>query len=188
MTETTHKTQPSASQGSISAALNANRILPNECPEAYQASLAALIQELGANTPLKRYLAENIHECLIWIRRQRLQKQAYLSKQIEDRIDSVCEEARRKMSNREDEVSDDRDVLLAYHGTSAERIGIAITKDSQYYQDKLDSSIALQQKMLLGFLAEYERLEFRPLRRQYLQLQIDKMRREVGVTGHEDLA
>lgn len=188
MTEITSNANPAASQGSISTALSANRVLPNESPEAYQARLAALIKELGANTPLKQYLAENIHECLTWIRRQRLQKQAYLSKQIEDRVKRVCWDIKSDIERRGGKAPDDQDAILAVRESTVDKIRIEATKDSQYYEDKLDSSIALHQKMLLGYLAEYERLEVRPLKRQFMQLQIDKLRREVGVTGHEDLA
>lgn len=49
-------------------------MLPTESLQNYQADLQALLQELEANTPLKVYLVENIHECLLWIRRYRAQK------------------------------------------------------------------------------------------------------------------
>ena len=52
------------------------RLLPGESLDAYKDGLAATINELGASTHLQIYLAEKIFQCLWWMRRYEIQKQA----------------------------------------------------------------------------------------------------------------
>ena len=62
----------------ITQILGSMPVLPGESQEVYQQGIVSTIQELGATTPLKIYLAEKIYECLWWMRRYENQKRATL--------------------------------------------------------------------------------------------------------------
>jgi hypothetical protein len=52
------------------------RLLPGESEDVYNAGLVGTIKELGATTHLQTYLAEKIFQCIWWMRRYEIQKQA----------------------------------------------------------------------------------------------------------------
>jgi len=67
------KSQP-ASQ--ISQIFGPIKLMPGESEADYRAGLIGTISELGAATHLQIYLAEKIFQCLWWMRRYEVQKQA----------------------------------------------------------------------------------------------------------------
>lgn len=80
MAETKSSSRP-AQSGTAPASQITNifgpiRLLPGESADVYKTGLIATIKELGATTHLQTYLAEKIFQCLWWMRRYEIQKQA----------------------------------------------------------------------------------------------------------------
>ena len=185
---------PAAGQGAISQVMNACRVLPTESVADHTSGLMALLIELEANSPLKVYLAENVHECMLWIRRYRNQKHQAILKVtahfLHQRLSGT------KVSiNQLTDFSDSDNIFqaLSLNPAGATVKGIlanakttlasvqaeAITWRSAELS-ALDENIAKQFRMLQVLQAEYERLENRKLKREYLQLQVENLRRNVN--------
>jgi erythromycin esterase-like protein len=194
MSNVKRKQNPSSGDGAISAVLNACRVLPTESNEDYKSGLLALIQELGADTPLKVYLIENIHECILWIRRYRTQKHNAILKVVANSLlnrqpgrtafdrtmsnDSKSDPVFQLLSL--DPAASEIQALLEKSVTTLESLQAeALTLRSKELSS-LDENIARQFKMLQNLQAEYERLENRKLKREYLQLQVENLRRDLN--------
>lgn len=171
---------------SLSRVLGITFTLPGESIERYQASLEALIKELGATTVLQVYLAEKIHECLWWIHRYEAQKRAtVIVEMAEHAVDTYS--SRRTLSKTEV-----RNALLE-NSTVDDKItesinttGHTLESIRQKAMDKqhenlvqLDQQIALQTKILFGLQRSYEVAFNRKMNVERLQLQNDLLRRDV---------
>ena len=171
---------------SISDILGVTPVLPGEPEDAYQAGLAAMVEELEAKTVLQVYIVEKIYDCLWWIRRYEDQK----------RITIINEMARLtkvgyKPEKTQTEI-DIREAFMANHlsaGVMKALGALGHTPESlrqEAYSNKrdeilqLDQQIALQAKILAGFQGSYEVAFNRKLNVERLKLQNDLMRRDLA--------
>lgn len=185
--------QPADDQASISACLNAVRVLPTESAADYRLDLERLIQELDAHTPLQVYLVENIHECLLWLRRYRLQKQHVILKTMAHALQNRSSQPS-YLNLRQDSKAED-DLFGLLHGspdapqlkdlldkaattlTALQADALSLKRDELVL---LDERIVTQTKLLQGLMAEYERLANRNLKQEYLRLQVENLRRDLN--------
>ena len=203
MSNVKRKQNPSGGEGAISAVLTACRVLPGESMAEYKSGLSALIQELGADTPLKVYLIENIHECILWIRRYRTQKHNAILKVVVNLLlsrqpgrtaldlaigsQSKSDPAFQRLLM--DPADPEIQVLLQKASTTLASLQTEAMTLRSKELSSLDENIARQFKMLQGLQAEYERLENRKLKREYLQLQVENLRRDLNaIEQHEPQA
>lgn len=171
---------------SISDILGVTPVLPGEPEDAYQAGLAAMVEELEAKTVLQVYIVEKSYDCLWWIRRYEDQK----------RITIINEMARLtkvgyKPEKTQAEV-DFREAFMANHlsaGVMKALGALGHTPDSlrqEAFSNKrdeimqLDQQIALQAKILAGFQGSYEVAFNRKLNVERLKLQNEMMRRDLA--------
>jgi hypothetical protein len=171
---------------SISGILGVTPVLPGEPKDAYQAGLAAMVEELEAKTVLQVYIVEKIYDCLWWIRRYEDQK----------RITIINEMARlTKVGYRSEKTQaevDIREAFMANHlsaGVMKALGALGHTLDSlrqEAFSKKrdeimqLDQQIALQAKILAGFQGSYEVAFNRKLNVERLKLQNEMMRRDLA--------
>ena len=178
--------QESLETPSISDILGVTPVLPGEPEDAYQAGLAAMVEELEAKTILQVYIVEKIYDCLWWIRRYEDQK----------RITVINEMARLTkvgyQPNKTQAEVDIREAFMANHlsaGVMKVLGSLGHTPDSlrqEAFSKKrdeimqLDQQIALQAKILAGFQGSYEVAFNRKLNVERLKLQNDLMRRDLA--------
>ena len=174
-----------ASVPSISRLLGVVPILPGESADLYQASLDALIEELGARSVLQVYLAEKIHECLWWMRRYEEQKRATVTTEMASELTSglfsnsrISETEIRNtlMANKVDNVL--KKALKTQEHTLESLRQVAMAgRQSDILQ--LDQQIALQTKILAALQASYEVAFNRKTNVERLQLQNALIRRNL---------
>ncbi|MEI7787128.1 MAG: hypothetical protein WCI23_00690 [Chlorobiaceae bacterium] len=174
-----------AAAPSISRLLGVVPILPGESADLYQASLDALIEELGARSVLQVYLAEKIHECLWWMRRYEEQKRATVTTEMASELTSglfsnsrISETEIRNtlMANKVDNVL--KKALKTQEHTLASLRQVAMEgRQSDILQ--LDQQIALQTKILAALQASYEVAFNRKTNVERLQLQNALIRRNL---------
>ena len=160
-------------------------ILPGESADLYQASLDALIEELGARSVLQVYLAEKIHECLWWMRRYEEQKRATVTTEMASELTSglfsnsrISETEIRNtlMANKVDNVL--KKALKTQEHTLESLRQVAMAgRQSDILQ--LDQQIALQTKILAALQASYEVAFNRKTNVERLQLQNALIRRNL---------
>ena len=170
---------------SISRLLGVVPILPGESADLYQASLDALIEELGARSVLQVYLAEKIHECLWWMRRYEEQKRATVTTEMASELTSglfsnsrISETEIRNtlMANKVDNVL--KKALKTQEHTLESLRQVAMAgRQSDILQ--LDQQIALQTKILAALQASYEVAFNRKTNVERLQLQNALIRRNL---------
>lgn len=186
--------------GAISSALQVARVLPGESEASCDAELQVLIEELEADTPLKVYLVENIHECLLWIRRYRvqkrnavLQKMAYLllNRQPGPSSWKIPLDGNQRAQDRVfqqlggDTIGPKIEALLQSAGTTWTSLQADAMHICQSSLLALDERIAAQLKMLQGLTSQYERLSHRQLKQEFLRLQVENLRRDLDAVEHE---
>ncbi len=174
-----------AAAPSISRLLGVVPILPGESADLYQASLDALIEELGARSVLQVYLAEKIHECLWWMRRYEEQKRATVTTEMASELTSglfsnsrISETEIRNtlMANKVDNVL--KKALKTQEHTLESLRQVAMAgRQSDILQ--LDQQIALQTKILAALQASYEVAFNRKTNVERLQLQNALIRRNL---------
>ena len=168
-------------------------MLPTESAKSYETSLGALIQEMEADTPLKAYLAENIHECILWIRRYQQHKQMVILRHVAlillkrqsgrpsyDSMSIKASDADFLFQKLLRDLADPEvEAYLEEARTTMESLQAQAMLDGSFELAQVDSAIERQFKLLRGLQSEYERLENRTLKRQYLELQVENLRRNV---------
>ena len=174
-----------AAAPSISRLLGVVPILPGESADLYQASLDALIEELGARSVLQVYLAEKIHECLWWMRRYEEHKRATVTTEMASELTSglfsnsrISETEIRNtlMANKVDNVL--KKALKTQEHTLESLRQVAMAgRQSDILQ--LDQQIALQTKILAALQASYEVAFNRKTNVERLQLQNALIRRNL---------
>lgn len=169
----------------ISELVGVSPLLPGESKDSYRAGLQAVIDELGASTPLQVYIAEKIYDCLWWIGRYEDQKRLTL---IAEMARQTQGSFRTGMSQQEINV---REALLgenippavaktiagAGHSIESLRQEAYARKRGEIMQ--LDQQIALQVKILSSFQTSYELAFNRKLNVERLTLQNALMRRDL---------
>lgn len=172
-------------------------LLPGEPAEVYARGLQATIEELGAHTPLQVYLAEQIFDCLWWVRRYEQQKRSLV---IETAASMLFGGRPRRMAPALDE-AEVRDALAANDWNHAQvRAALrnrAHTPESILQEAMgerqgaiaaLDQQIGLRLKTMQGLQASYEVLVTRKLHAERLKLQNDLLRRDLQAIDVQEVA
>lgn len=171
---------------SISDILGVTPILPGEPADAYDAGLAAMVEELEAKTVLQVYIVEKIYDSLWWIRRYEDQKRitiinemARLTK-VGYKLDKTQAEVDIREAFMANELSAGVMKTLGSLGHTPESLRQEAFSKKRDEIMQLDQQIALQAKILTGFQGSYEVAFNRKLNIERLQLQNELMRRDLN--------
>ncbi len=180
--QTAHPGAAPASQ--ISHFFGPTRLLPGESAEIYKAGLLGTINELGATTHLQIYLAEKIFQCLWWMRRYELQKQASIINSMVDLLkayDTPKSQIHALTHNLQAQLWNDpkmKQVIEAAGYTPESLSARAMTKAREEIQ-KIDALIALRVKALGQLQQSYEALVNRSVMQERLKLQNELLKRDL---------
>ena len=171
---------------SISDIVSTDPVLPGESRELYDACLKSVITELKATTALQIYLAEQIFECLWWMRRYEQQKRDTILREMANILDTA--------SYPNNISYDKRYYFHALQDANPSEDILEIIDKSNYSIDTLrqeamikatahlqgtDVRIAFKAKTLAGFQASYEALVNRNINRERLELQNSILKRDL---------
>lgn len=171
---------------SISEIVSSDPVLPGESRELYDACLKSVVTELKATTALQIYLAEQMFECLWWMRRYEQQKRDTILREMANLLDphgptSKITENKRYYFHllQEADPSDDLLEILehANHSINTLRQDAMIRATGQLHAT--DVRIAFKAKTLAGFQASYEALVNRNINRERLELQNAILKRDL---------
>ena len=168
----------------ISQIFSPIKLLPGETEAAYRAGLAGTINELGASTHLQIYLAEKIFQCLWWMRRYELQKQATIVNSMVDLLkayDTPKSQIHAFTHNLQAQLWNDPKLkqVIETGGYTPESLSAkAMTKVREEIQ-KLDALIALRVKALGQLQQSYEALLNRSVMQERLKLQNELLKRDL---------
>jgi len=160
------------------------KLLPGESEAVYRAGLAGTINELGASTHLQMYLAEKIFQCLWWMRRYELQKQATIVNSMVDLLTTYAtpkSQTNALTHNLQAQLWNDpkmKQVIEAGGYTPESLSARAMTKAREEIQ-KLDALIALRVKSLGQLQQSYEALVNRSVMQERLKLQNELLKRDL---------
>lgn len=161
-----------------------NFILPGENAQQFHQAYAAALVELGAQTQLQIYLAEQIFHSMWWIRRYELQKRASLISEMVKilRSPGLAELPGLDLTELlEAGRWDDPAVLneIKSKGFTAQsllqRAGVRLQEELM----RLDQSIALKAHTLAQLQKSYEALVSRSVMQERLKLQNDLLKRDL---------
>ena len=171
---------------SISDIVSTDSVLPGESRELYDACLKSIITELKATTALQIYLAEQMFECLWWMRRYEQHKRDTILREMANLLDlhgptsKITENKRYYFQLLQDvEPSDELLKVLekASHSIDTLRQDAMIRATGQLHAT--DVRIAFKAKTLAGFQASYEALVNRTINRERLELQNAILKRDL---------
>lgn len=177
-------TSQSQAASQISQIFGPIKLLPGESEAVYRGGLAGAINELGASTHLQIYLAEKIFQCLWWMRRFELQKQASIVNSMVDLLstyNSPKSQIHALTHNLQAQLWNDpkmKQVIEAGGYTPESLSAKAMTKVREEIQ-KLDALIALRVKALGQLQQSYEALVNRSVMQERLKLQNELLRRDL---------
>jgi len=170
----------------ISDIVSTDPVLPGESRALYDACLKSIITELKATTALQIYLAEQIFECLWWMRRYEQQKRDTILREMANILD---------ISRSRSNISEHKRFyfhLLQVEETSKElqeileqaKHSIDTLRQEAMYRvgqelNAIDLRISLKTKTLAGFQASYEALVNRNINRERLELQNAILKRDL---------
>ena len=178
---------PSASSSlTISDIVSTDPVLPGESRVLYDSCLRSVITELKATTALQIYLAEQIFECLWWIRRYEQQKRDTILREMANILEgpgfgSKISGDKRYYFHALQEANPSEDLLEIIHSSNHSIDTLrqeAISKLSASLQGT-DVRIAFKAKTLAGFQASYEALVNRNINRERLELQNEILKRDL---------
>lgn len=160
------------------------KLLPGESEAVYRAGLAGTLKELGASTHLQIYLAEKIFQCLWWMRRYELQKQATIVNSMVDLL-KACDTPKSQIHalthNLQAQLWNDpkmKQVIEAAGYTPESLSAKAMTKAREEIQ-KIEALIALRVKVLGQLQQSYEALVNRSVTQERLNLQNELLKRDL---------
>lgn len=160
------------------------KLLPGESEAVYRAGLAGTIKELGATTHLQIYIGEKIFQCLWWIRRYELQKQATIVNLMVDLLTTYTtpkSQTHALTHNLQAQLWNDPEMkqVMEASGYTPESLSAkAMTKAREEIQ-KLDALIALRVKALGQLQQSYEALVSRSVMQERLKLQNELLKRDL---------
>jgi hypothetical protein len=168
----------------ISQIVGGNFILPGESAQQFHQAYAAALVELGAQTQLQIYLAEQIFHSMWWIRRYELQKRASLISEMVKilRSPGFAELPGLDLTELlEAGRWDDPAVLkeLKIKGFTAQSLLQRAGDRQQEELMRLDQSIALKAHTLTQLQKSYEALVNRSVMKERLKLQNDLLKRDL---------
>ncbi len=168
----------------ISQIFSPIKLLPGETEAGYRAGLAGTINELGASTHLQIYLAEKIFQCLWWMRRYEVQKQATVVNAMVDllstyhssksQIHALTHNLQAQLWN----APEMKEIIEASGYTPESLSAKAISKAREEIQ-KIDALIALRVKSLGQLQQSYEALVNRSVMQERLKLQNELLKRDL---------
>ena len=160
------------------------RLLPGESEDVYNAGLVGTIKELGATTHLQTYLAEKIFQCLWWMRRYEIQKQAALVNGMVDLLTRHDTDKKRRTAitfNLQEGFWDGKEMkeLIETNGYTLDSLlARGMGKVLEEIQ-KIDHLIALRVKALGQLQQSYEALVNRSVMQERLKLQNELLKRDL---------
>ena len=168
----------------ISQIVGGKFILPGENAQQFHQAYAAALVELGAQTQLQIYLAEQIFHSMWWIRRYELQKRANLISEMVKilRSPGLAEIAGLDLTELlEAGRWDDPAVLneIKSKGFTAQSLLQRAGVRQQEELMRLDQSIALKAHTLAQLQKSYEALVNRSVMKERLKLQNDLLKRDL---------
>ncbi len=180
---------------SIADIVSTDPVLPGESRALYDACLKSVITELKATTALQIYLAEQMFECLWWMRRYEQQKRDTILREMANLLDtsglgSKINESRQYYFHLLQEADPSEDLLEilehANHSIDTLRQDAMIRATGQLHAT--DVRIAFKAKTLAGFQASYEALVNRNINRERLELQNAILKRDLQAIEMEKLS
>jgi hypothetical protein len=171
---------------SISEIVSTDPVLPGESREIYDACLKSVITELKATTALQIYLAEQMFECLWWMRRYEQQKRDTILREMVNVLDdsgygSKITESKRYYFHLLQEADPSEELLEILE--NANHTIFTLRQDGMTRAtgqlSATDARIAFRAKTLAGFQASYEALVNRNINRERLELQNAILKRDL---------
>jgi hypothetical protein len=177
----TPQSQPTSQ---ISQIFGPIKLLPGESEVVYRAGLAGTINELGASTHLKIYLAEKIFQCLWWMRRYELQKQATIVNSMVDLLTTYTtpkSQTHALTHNLQAQLWNDPEMkqVIEAAGYTTESLTAKAMSEVREEIQKLDALIALRVKALGQLQQSYEALVNRSVMQERLKLQNELLKRDL---------
>ncbi len=160
------------------------KLLPGESEAVYRTGLAGTINELGATTHLQIYLAEKIFQCLWWMRRYELQKQATIVNSMVDLLTTYTtpkSQTHALTHNLQAQLWNDPEMKQAIEaaGYTTESLTAKAISEVREEIQKLDALIALRVKALGQLQQSYEALVNRSVMQERLKLQNELLKRDL---------
>ena len=171
---------------SISDIVSSDPVLPGESHELYDACLKSVITELKATTALQIYIAEQIFECLWWMRRYEQQKRDTILREMANILD--VSRSRSNISEHKrfyfhllqvEEASTELQEILEQAKHSIDTLRQEAMYRVGQELNAIDVRITLKTKTLAGFQASYEALVNRNINRERLELQNAILKRDL---------
>ena len=178
---------PTQAGSKISQIVGGNFILPGESAQQFHKAYAAALVELGAQTQLQIYLAEQIFHSMWWIRRYELQKRASLISEMVKILKSpgLAESSGLPGLDLTELLEagrwDDPAVLneVKRKGFTVQSLLQRAGERHQEELMRLDQSIALKAHTLTQLQKSYEALVNRSVMQERLKLQNDLLKRDL---------
>ncbi len=171
---------------SISEIVSTDPVLPGESRALYDACLRSVITELKAITALQIYLAEQIFDCLWWMRRYEQQKRDTILREMANILD--ISRSRSNISEHKrfyfhllqvEEASKELQEILEQAKHSIDTLRQEAMYRVGQELNAIDVRITLKTKTLAGFQASYEALVNRNINRERLELQNAILKRDL---------
>jgi hypothetical protein len=171
---------------SISDIVSRDPVLPGESRALYDACLSSVITELKATTALQIYLAEQIFDCLWWMRRYEQQKRDTILREMVNVLDesgygSKFTESKRYYFKLLQEADPSEELLEILENANHSIVTLrqeAMTRATGQLHGT-DVRIAFKAKTLAGFQTSYEVLVNRNINRERLELQNAILKRDL---------
>ena len=188
MSENNTPEQPAQSSevgtSQISKIFGPIRLLPGESEDVYNSGLLGTIEELGAKTHLQTYIAEKIFQCLWWMRRYEIQKQAATVNAMVDLLTRHdTDKTRRTLItfNLQEGLWDGIEMkeLIESNGYTLESLSAKGMSRVREDIQKTDHLIALRVKTLGQLQQSYEALVNRSIVQERLKLQNELLKRDL---------
>jgi len=171
---------------SISDIVSSDPVLPGESRELYDACLKSVITELKATTALQIYLAEQMFECLWWIRRYEQQKRDTILREMANILDTASYPIKISGDKRyyfhalqDADPSEDLLEIIDKSNYSIDTLRQEAMIKAMAHMHGTDVRIAFKAKTLAGFQASYEVLVNRNINRERLELQNAILKRDL---------
>ena len=168
----------------ISQIVGGNFILPGENAQQFHQAYAATLVELGAQTQLQIYLAEQIFHSMWWIRRYELQKRASLISEMVKilRSPGLAELPGLDLTELLEAGRWDDPAVLNEIKSKGFTVQSLLQRAGVRQQEelmRLDQSIALKAHTLAQLQKSYEALVNRSVMKERLKLQNDLLKRDL---------
>lgn len=170
-------------------------LLPGESQQAYDSELAALLKDIGTNSPLAVMLTEQLYESLLWARRHGADKARLIVNAMVELLvdyhgwDEVRLALYASLSGSEDEEATALIAqLLEDKGHTIGSLRAAATKRCMDSLKVLDGLIQQQLNSARHLQKSIEALELKPLVMERMCLDIQNLKRDLNAIEHDEQA